>query len=59
LPYVEVATTLGMSEGAARVAVHRLRQRHREVLRAEIAQTLADPSAVTEELQALFASFAS
>ncbi|QIF06231.1 sigma-70 family RNA polymerase sigma factor [Roseimicrobium sp. ORNL1] len=59
IPYATVATTLGMSEGAARVAVHRLRQRYREVLRAEIAQTLADPSAVTEELQALFASFAS
>lgn len=59
IPYAEVASRLDMSEGAARVAVHRLRQRYREVLRAEIAQTLADASAVAEELQALFASFAS
>lgn len=58
IPYVEVAAQLEMSEGAARVAVHRLRQRYREVLREEIAQTLADPSTVVDEMQALFASFA-
>lgn len=58
IPYAEFATQLEMSEGAARVAVHRLRQRYREVLREEIAQTLADSSKVEDEMQALFASFA-
>jgi RNA polymerase sigma-70 factor (ECF subfamily) len=42
-----------MEEGAVRVAVHRLRKRYRLLLREEIAQTLADPSTVEEELQSL------
>ena len=58
IPYAEVAAELDMTEGAARVAVHRLRQRYREVLREEIAQTLVEPSAVADEMQALFAAFA-
>ncbi|RBP43648.1 RNA polymerase sigma-70 factor (ECF subfamily) [Roseimicrobium gellanilyticum] len=58
IPYIEVASTMQMSEGAARVSVHRLRLRYREILREEIAQTLADPSTVADEMQALFASFA-
>src|SRR5512142_1168527 len=39
-PYPELAAKLGMEEGAVRVAVHRLRQRYRELLRAEIANTV-------------------
>ena len=54
--YVQVGADLGMSEGAVKVAVHRLRQRYRELLRAEIAQTLADPADVDEELRHLFAA---
>ena len=42
-----------MTEGAVRVAVHRLRRRYRELLREEIAQTLSDPAQVDEEMQAL------
>jgi RNA polymerase sigma factor (sigma-70 family) len=54
----DVAKTLGMEEGAVRVAVHRLRKRYRLLLRDEIAQTLADESQVDEEMRALFGAFA-
>jgi RNA polymerase sigma factor (sigma-70 family) len=52
--YAEVAATLGLSEGAVRVAVHRLRARYGELLRKEIAMTLADPQDVDDELSHLF-----
>ena len=55
--YAQAAAELGQSEGAVRVAVHRLRRRYREVLRDEIAQTLSDPAQVAEEMQALFSAF--
>jgi RNA polymerase sigma-70 factor (ECF subfamily) len=54
LPYAELATRLGMTEGAVRVAVHRLRQRYRQLLREEVAHTVAAPEEVDEELQYLF-----
>ena len=56
--YAEVAASLKMTEGAARVAVHRLRQRYRELLRAEVGQTLANPLQADDELQALFGALA-
>jgi RNA polymerase sigma-70 factor (ECF subfamily) len=56
IPYAQAATALELSEGAVRVAVHRLRQRYRELLRKEIAQTLCDPAQVDEEMQALFSA---
>jgi RNA polymerase sigma factor (sigma-70 family) len=52
--YRRTAASLGMSEGALKVAVHRLRRRYRERLRAEIARTLGDPSAVEDEIRHLF-----
>lgn len=52
-PYVEIARELGLTEGAARVAVHRLRQRFNELLRAEVAQTVSTPAEVNEELRYL------
>ncbi len=55
--YPEVAETLGISESAVRVAVHRLRRQYRELLRAEIAETLADPAQLEDELQALYLAF--
>lgn len=58
IPYAAAASQLGLSEGAARVAVHRLRRRYRELLREEISQTLADPGQAAEEIQALFSAFA-
>ena len=48
--YAELAGSLKMSEGAFKVAVHRLRQRYGELVRAEIAQTVADPGEVEQEL---------
>lgn len=53
IPYAEAARELGLEEGAVRVAIHRLRKRYRELLRAEIARTLADPVGVEEELRSL------
>jgi RNA polymerase sigma-70 factor (ECF subfamily) len=58
IPYPQAAAELGLSEGAARVAVHRLRKRYRELLRQEVAQTLSDPAQVEEEMRALFSAFA-
>jgi RNA polymerase sigma-70 factor (ECF subfamily) len=52
----EAGRQLGMNEGAVRVAVHRLRQRFREVVKGEIAQTLHDPSQVGDELACLVAA---
>ena len=57
VPYAGAAASLGMTETAVRVAVHRLRRRYRELLREEIAQTLADPALLDEELRSLFAAF--
>jgi RNA polymerase sigma-70 factor (ECF subfamily) len=51
----ETAARLNMSEGAIRVAVHRLRQRYGELLRKEIAATLANPRDVDDELRHLLA----
>jgi RNA polymerase sigma-70 factor (ECF subfamily) len=55
-PYAELAIRLGMTEGAIKVAVHRLRQRYRELLRAEIAQTVASPAEIDDEIRCLFAA---
>ena len=56
IPYAEVGTSLGMSEGAVKVAVHRLRKRYGELLREEIAQTVSSPQEVDEELRYLVAA---
>lgn len=58
IPYAQAAADLDLSEGAVRVAVHRLRRRYRELLRDEIAQTLSQPDQIDEELRALFSAFA-
>jgi RNA polymerase sigma-70 factor (ECF subfamily) len=57
--YREVAAKLGISEGAVKVAVHRLRRRYQECLRAEIAETVAESSQIDDELRALFTAVAS
>ena len=56
IPYATIAAELGMSEGALRVAVHRLRKRYRHLLTEEITRTLSSPDAVEEEMQSLFAA---
>ena len=48
-----------MTEGAVKVAVHRLRRRYRELLKEEIAQTVADPAEIDDELRELFAAVGS
>jgi RNA polymerase sigma-70 factor (ECF subfamily) len=48
-PYAQLAAKLGMTEGAVKVAVHRLRQRYRQLLEEEIAHTVASPDEVIEE----------
>jgi len=50
-----VAIPLGMTEGAVRVTAHRLRERYRELLRLEVANTVAGPNEVDEELRHLIA----
>jgi RNA polymerase sigma-70 factor (ECF subfamily) len=51
--YPGIAQRLRMTEGALRVMVHRLRHRYGELLRTEIAQTVASPQEVDEELRYL------
>lgn len=58
VPYREVAGELDMTEGAVKVAVHRMRMCYRELLRDEIAQTVSNPEQVDEEIRALFAALA-
>lgn len=53
----ELAKRLGLSTGALKVAIHRLRRRYREMLRAEIAQTVSAPEQVEDEIRQLFAVF--
>lgn len=52
--YTDISRSLGMAEGTVRVAVHRLRQRYGELLRSEVAHTLATEEEVDEELRYLF-----
>jgi DNA-directed RNA polymerase specialized sigma24 family protein len=49
----ELAAKLELSEGALKVAVHRLRQRYRDVLRSEIGETVDSPDEVDEEMRHL------
>src|SRR5262249_1357680 len=55
--YAEVAAELGTNEPATRQAVRRLRQRYRELMRAEIAQTVASPEEIDDEIRHLFTVF--
>lgn len=52
--YATIAAELGMSESAIKVAAHRLRQRFGELLRQEIAQTVASPEDIDTEIRDLF-----
>ncbi len=54
--YRELAERLEMSEGAIKVAIHRLRRRFGALLRDEVAHTVSDPARIDEELKELFAS---
>jgi DNA-directed RNA polymerase specialized sigma24 family protein len=54
IDYTEMAHKLGATETAARVAVHRLRQRYRQLIRTEVASTVASPEEVEAEMHHLF-----
>jgi RNA polymerase sigma factor (sigma-70 family) len=54
-PYATLAGEMNTSEGALKVAIHRLRKRYRELFRQEIADTVADPAEVESELRFLAA----
>jgi len=54
-PYSVLAREMNTSEGALKVAIHRLRKRYRDLFRQEIADTVADPAEVESELRYLAA----
>jgi len=56
--YAELGVQLGMSEAAIKSAMHRLRRRHQVILREEIANTVAGPEEVDEEIRHLLAVLA-
>ena len=56
--YAEAAERVGLSEAAVKKAVSRMRQRYRELLREEIAETVAGPEEVEDEIRKLFAALA-
>jgi len=55
LSYAQLGTRLGMTEDAVKQAVHRMRRRYGELFRQEIAQTVAGPGEVEDELKHLLA----
>jgi RNA polymerase sigma factor (sigma-70 family) len=57
--YGKLAVELNTSEGAVKVAIHRLRRRYRELLRAEIEETVADAQEIDQEIRDLFSALGS
>jgi RNA polymerase sigma-70 factor (ECF subfamily) len=55
LSYADAAARLGLSESAVKSMIHRMRQRHRELVREEIAHTVSTAAEVDEELRHLIA----
>lgn len=55
-PYRDVADRLGMTEGAVKIAAHRLRRQYRDLLRQSIAETVERPEDVDDEIRDLFAA---
>ncbi|MFN0009876.1 MAG: RNA polymerase sigma factor [Planctomycetota bacterium] len=54
VPLSEIAARLGITEGAVKVAAHRIRHRFRDALRSEIAETVTTVEEIEEEIQDLF-----
>jgi RNA polymerase sigma-70 factor (ECF subfamily) len=54
--YLQVGAQLSLTESAVKQTVHRMRRRYRELFREEIAQTVAEPGEVEDELKHLFAA---
>jgi RNA polymerase sigma-70 factor (ECF subfamily) len=59
VPYADLAERLHMAENTVKTSVHRLRRRYRELLRAEVAHTVADSAGIEEELRCLFRALTS
>jgi RNA polymerase sigma-70 factor (ECF subfamily) len=57
--YAQVASELGMTEGAVKVAAHRLRERLRDIIREEIVATVSDPVQIDDEIRDLFSALGS
>jgi RNA polymerase sigma factor (sigma-70 family) len=57
LAYAEIAARLNLTVAAVKMAVRRLRARYREILHAEIADTVASPEEIEEEIRHLFSTF--
>jgi RNA polymerase sigma factor (sigma-70 family) len=57
-PYAALAREFGTSEGALKVAIHRLRKRYRDLFRQEIAETVVDPAEIESELRYLVTALA-
>ncbi len=53
LTYAAIGAELGMSEGAVKIAAHRMRHRYRALLREEIAHTVAGPEEIGDEIRYL------
>jgi RNA polymerase sigma-70 factor (ECF subfamily) len=56
--YSKIAATLGIEETAVKKLLHRMRQRYRELLRAEVADTVSDPKEIDDEIRYLCAALA-
>jgi hypothetical protein len=54
---VEIAQQLGITEGAVKMGVQRLRSRYRELLHEEIGKTVERPEEITAEIRHLFTTF--
>ena len=59
VPYRELGDQLNLSEGAVKVAIHRMRKRYRALLRDEIQQTVVAAEDIDDELRELFNTLAS
>lgn len=56
VPFTQLATTLGVSDGSLRVAAHRLRRRFRDALRRTIAASVANEDEIEDEIRFLIAA---
>ena len=57
--YARIAALMGMTPDAVKTAAHRLRRRYRDVLRAAIAETVADDAEIDQEIRYLFGALKS
>jgi RNA polymerase sigma factor (sigma-70 family) len=58
ISYSSIAAALGVEESSVKKLLHRMRQRYRELLRAEVAETIADPADIDDEIRYLCAALA-